>query len=258
MNPDGMRCDEVGERLVDGWDRTLGEDERAELEEHLAGCPACRDEARQLEALWARLGGIEPAIEVPSQRLRARFYSFLAEEERRHRAGRWSDRLGRRLAALWPRERQAQMALAAASLVLGVGVGLAGAGLGTGAEVRALRGELASVSESVGLSLLTHPAATERLRGVSLAGRAAADQRVVEALVDVVRSDPNDNVRLAAIEALAQRLDEPGVGPRLLEVLPVQSSPLLQMTLLEVLLPQNGPQVLEVAEPLLEAKGQSA
>ena len=37
-----------------------------------------------------------------------------------------------------------------------------------------------------------------------------------------------------------------------MRTLPEQSSPLLQMTLLDVLLPADGQRVLEAAEPLLE------
>ena len=73
--------------------------------------------------------------------------------------------------------------------------------------------------------------------------------------VELVRNDPSANVRLAAIEALAGRLDEPGVGLRLLRTLPEQSSPMLQMTLLDVLLPVGEGDVIEVAAPLLETEG---
>ncbi len=246
-----MNCEDYAERLVDRWDGRLSAHERSELDRHLEGCAECRVEASALEGLWQQLGSIESEIVVPSQRLRARFYTFLAEEERRRRSSGLA-RFGEWLSRLWPREPQAQMALVAAGLVLGVGIGLTSAGLGARSEMTALRGELASVSESVGLSLLSHPAATERLRGVSLTGAAAADDRVVDALIELVASDPNVNVRLAAIEALALRINQPGVKPQLLGTLPAQDSPILQMTLLDVLLPEDGELVLEAAEPLLD------
>ena len=247
-----MNCDDLGDRLVDGWDDRLSAAERAELEVHLASCEGCRGEAEQLEAMWLRLGTLDTEVEVPSERLRSRFYAFLAAEQRhRDRAG-WRHRLGSAIETAWPRRLQSQMALVAATLVLGVALGVAGAGTGASSEVRALRLELASVSESVGLSLLTHPAATERLRGVGLTDRSAGDERVVAALLEIVKSDPNVNVRLAAIEALALRIEQPGVKPRLLRTLPSQQSPLLQMTLLDVLLPSDSDRVLEVAAPLLE------
>ena len=43
-----MNCDDLGERLVDSWDDLLDEAEGRELEQHLSGCDACRDEAEQL------------------------------------------------------------------------------------------------------------------------------------------------------------------------------------------------------------------
>ena len=71
----------------------------------------------------------------------------------------------------------------------------------------------------------------------------------------LVEKDPNTNVRLAAIEALALRIRQPGVKPRLLKTLSHQESPLLQMTLLDVLLPEDHERVLEAAGPLLEDEG---
>ena len=154
---------------------------------------------------------------------------------------------------LWPQQPQLQAAFVAGALALGVFVGAGVSGFGPGTELEALRAELAQVSENVSLSLLTHSAASERIRGVSLTSSGGADERIVEGLLVLVESDPNINVRLAAIEALALRISQPGVGPRLLKALPQQESPLLQMTLLDVLLPAGlGNGVIEAARPLLE------
>ena len=222
----------------------------AALEEHLSGRDDFLEESAHLEAMWRELGSLENDIAVPAERLRSRFYAFLADERRRRETGGWR-RFAGALESWWPARPQTRLALVAATLVLGVALGATVAGRDAGAEVRALREELSSVSGTVSLSLLTHPAATERLRGVSLADRAPADDRIVGALLEIVAEDPNDNVRLAAIEALAPRLGQPGVKPRLLRTLPGQDSPLVQMTLLDVLLPADGVEVLEAAEPLL-------
>jgi hypothetical protein len=249
-----MNCDDLGERLMSSWNEELSDAERRDLERHLADCGDCRQEADDLEALWHSLGALDPRIEVPSETLRSRFYGFLAEEQRRRAAGGWWQRAGAALESLWPARVQTQAALVAVALVLGLGIGLLGGGAGTGSEIAALRSELASVSETVSLSLLTHPAASERIRGVGLTTRASADERIVDGLLELVRSDPSANVRLAAIEALAGRIEEPGVGLRLLRTLPEQTSPMLQMTLLDVLLPVGEDDVLEAAAPLLESE----
>ncbi len=246
-----MNCDDLGDKLVDSWDDQLSESERHELERHLAGCEACREESAQLEIFWNRLGTLEAEVVVPSARLRSRFYSFLAEQEHRRRAG-FVERTGLWLGGLWPRQPQLQAAWVAGALAVGVVIGAAASGFGAGSEIEALRTELASVSESVSLSLLTHSAASERIRGVGLTTRADGDERIVEGLLSLVESDPNTNVRLAAIEALALRIRQPGVKPRLLKTLPGQQSPLLQMTLLDVLLPEDEQQVFEAAGSLLE------
>jgi predicted anti-sigma-YlaC factor YlaD len=243
-----MKCDDLGERLVDSWDNLLAEAERLELEQHLTGCEACRDEAEQLEIFWKQLEGLDSEVVVPSERLRSRFYTFLAEEEHRRRA-RLGERLGTWLSNLWPAQPLGQAAWVAGALALGVVVG--SGTFGAGSEIKALRAELASVSENVSLSLLTHSAASERIRGVGLAARTNGDERIIEGLLALVENDPNTNVRLAAIEALALRMGQPGVGPRLLGTLPRQQSPLLQMTLLDVLLPADPERVLEAAQPLL-------
>lgn len=245
-----MNCDDLGDRLVDSWNEQLTGEQRDELDRHLAECDSCREEAEALGVFWHQLGDLDPAVDVPSDRLRSNFYAFLAEEQARRADTVWS-RAVSWLDALWPRQPQLQAAMVAVALVGGVGVGWLAA-RGEDPEIAALRAELSAVSETVSISLLTHPAASERLRGVGLTARAASDERIVDGLLDLVRSDPNDNVRLAAIEALAGRLEEPGVKPRLLRTLPEQSSPLLQMTLLDVLLPADGQRVLEAAEPLLE------
>lgn len=245
-----MNCDDLGDRLVDSWNEQATEGDREELERHLAECAGCREEADALSAFWQQLGDLDDAATVPSNRLRSRFYSFLAEEQARQSGTVWS-RLASWLDAVWPRRPQLQAALVTVALVGGIAVGWL-AGRGENPEIAALRAELSAVSESVSISLLTHPAASERLRGVGLTAGAAGDQRIVESLLELVRKDPNINVRLAAIEALAGRLEEPGVKPRLLRTLPEQSSPLLQMTLLDVLLPADGQQVFEAAQPLLE------
>ena len=65
---------------------------------------------------------------------------------------------------------------------------------------------------------------------------ATPDERVVGALLDTVKQDPNVNVRLAAVDALAGLLDRPGVGRGLLEALDAQDAPLMQVTLAELLL----------------------
>jgi putative zinc finger protein len=228
-----MRCPEMMERLTDRLHGRLDGQSDRELTEHLAGCPACRAEAEQTEGLWRRLGGLEASEDVPSARMRSRLWAALsAYEERRSGLG---GRLREAIERLWPREPAWQLAFTAAALVVGL---LAGSRLTPNAsgEIRALRGELHSMQQTISVSLLQHQSASERLRGVDLSTRVTTDDTVIAALLDTVRHDTNVNVRLAAIDALAPVVARPPVSRELLAMLEGQDSTLVRASVAEVLL----------------------
>jgi hypothetical protein len=60
-----MTCERVNERLDDYLDGELGEAEFQEVELHLAGCAACREEERGLRAVIALAAAAPPRQEPP-------------------------------------------------------------------------------------------------------------------------------------------------------------------------------------------------
>ncbi len=222
-----------------------------EVAEHLATCETCRREAEELARLWNGLAALETA--PPAEELRPRFDALLhayqaglegtapaagaSDPVRSHgRAPRW-------LAALLPAAGSPALRLApVAAVALLVGLGL-GALLGArrGADVDSLRAEVHSLNEMVALSLLDQPSAVERLRGVAYGGRLdRPDRPVLAALVKTATADPNVNVRLAALDALAPVASEPPVQEALIRALPHQDSPLVQIALVDLLLDTDG------------------
>ena len=99
-------------------------------------------------------------------------------------------------------------------------------------EVAALRDEV----RTVGLALLDHQSASERLLGVEWSRRTAQSPEVVDALLERVQYDSNLSVRLAAVDALRADLDRPDVIDGLAIALARQESPLLQVALTDALL----------------------
>jgi hypothetical protein len=168
--------------------------------------------------------------------MRARLWAALSVYEERR--GGLGGRLRGALERLWPREPAWQLGFTVAALVVGV---LAGARLSPSStgEIRALRGELRSMQETISVSLLQHQSASERLRGVELSTRVAPDERVIAALLDTVRHDTNVNVRLAAITALTPVVARPPVSRELLAMLRGQDSTLVRAGVAEVLLRAN-------------------
>ncbi|HEY8519343.1 MAG TPA: zf-HC2 domain-containing protein [Gammaproteobacteria bacterium] len=237
-----MSCERTVELLSDRLKGLLSAEEQRELEAHLESCPACREESQGIEELWAAMGTLQEDDDVPHERMRARFHAALAAHEERM-AGTPFDRL---IARFWPQRPALQAGLTAAALVLGL---LVGQWLPSPAdrEIERLREDV----RLVGVALLDHRSAAERLRGVEWSQRAASDDRVARALLDTVRYDSSLNVRLAAAEALRGRLDSPEVAATLLAVLEAEQAPLMQVTLADMLLEARVDGAAAVVDALL-------
>jgi hypothetical protein len=206
----------------------LSEGESQDLAAHLASCETCRSELSRIGALWQSLDLLP--LEEPGGQVRERFYEMLGA----YRQG---------LASAEPRKTVAwwQMAAAAALLAVGLGIGYGVRGNGplfggAPAEVSQLREEVANMRQLVALSLMQQQSASDRLRGVTWAYRAEpSDREVLGALVTAVNHDTNVNVRLAAVDALRKFSASPETRRAVVEALPSQTTPLVQVALIDLL-----------------------
>jgi hypothetical protein len=233
-----MRCEEARDQLADRLTGALDERAERDVRQHLGGCAECRREAEAIESLWARLGAIsaEPA---DSSVMRARFYAMLEGYEQGRDSSR--ERSAWNVVSAWVegwslRRLALQAAVAAALLVLGILVGRQmPAGLRTsGEDIAGLRRELQDVRQVAMLSLMQQQSASERLKGVSWSDRIdRPGEQVVDALLDTLMHDPNVNVRLASVDALARFADEQRVRLGAVEALGQADSPLVQIALID-------------------------
>jgi hypothetical protein len=72
------------------------------------------------------------------------------------------------------------------------------------------------------------------------------DPRVTKSLLDALRYDPSVNVRLAALDALSDAMDESDVRKTLVAALPSQSSPLVQLAMVELVVEARDRESLDV------------
>lgn len=238
-----MNCDQSKQLFADYWSQSLMDADEVALETHLAGCEVCRGELDRLGRLWRELE-VLPSLDFqgePSARLRGRFYETLsayrqglesAPSPRKFQPGKW-------LAGLWPRQIGWQVGLSFGLLILGIGAGygLRSTGSRQGpTEVAELRAEVNNMRQLVALSLLQQQSASERLRGVSFAYRVEpSDSEVLAALLQTVNHDPNVNVRLAAVDALHPFAAAPATREAVIQALPRQTTPLVQVALIDLL-----------------------
>ena len=114
------------------------------------------------------------------------------------------------------------------------------------------------MKKTVMLAMLENSSASERMKAVHFAQELSGpDEAVLTALARTVNDDPNVNVRLLAVEALALYADHPKVREALVQAIVRQESPLVQLALAEVMLALNEKRAVEpirkiIASPLVD------
>ncbi len=242
-----MNCDRIREQIPEVLAGRLDATTREKLIDHLETCSACRADVAELGVVWRGFDAM--AEPEPSPQMRARFLETLhAYEEGFQEAQRkqtYSAPQPRWWSALWPAQPAWAAACAAVLLVMG---GLGGRYLlsprsaepGANPELSQLRGQVESLRQLVALSLLQEQSASARLRGVTYSYQMTQpDREVQQALLHAVNHDSNVNVRLSAVDALAKFATNPDVRRALVDSLPVQDSPLVQIALIDLLVQLN-------------------
>jgi hypothetical protein len=231
-----MKCEQYRARLPEFWENALAVEDRASLELHLASCTACRAEADSLGSIWQGLGRIPDA--EPSRDLRRRFYERLDAYQQGLLASKGAARPGlfERMHNWFPMRPAYQAAFGVALLTAGFFAGYRVDNKRDDAQISQLRTEVGNMRQLVTLSLLQQQNASERLKGVNWAYRVEqSDTEVLSALLYTVNHDPNVNVRLAAVDALHAFNASPVARKGLVQAIPRQESPLVQVALIDTL-----------------------
>jgi hypothetical protein len=214
-----MACQDGTVHIADYLAGTLSPEQVEAFRAHVATCAACRDDVTAAEETWQQLGRIPPM--TPDLRtMRTRFDAMLD--------GYRDGRVGH------PR-RVARTALAAAAmLMLGIAIGRETARPAADPQLAAMRTELGAMRQMMSLSLLQQPSASARLQGVVSIGQIDdPGSDVIAALLDTLKHDTNANVRLATVDALKPFMDRDLVRRGTLDALPTQTSPLVQIALID-------------------------
>lgn len=245
-----MKCEKIQEMFADEWAGELDHEERTALEQHLAGCEACRSERERLNDLWGRLAEIPS--EEPRHETRQRFYSMLETYRRAHAPKKRS--LGERLAMAMRLRPAFQLGLGMLLISGGFAVGYLARSVQNGhEEIAGLRSEVHAMRQMVTISLLKQQSASERLKGVSWSAQVTRpDAEFLSTLVHTLNYDPNVDVRLAAVDALARFAGYPEIRRNLVQSLSLQDSPLVQISLIDLLVQLHEQQSIDMLKQLVD------
>lgn len=195
-------------------------------------------ENRAEQALWQALDDLPR--EEPLPRMRRDFYRQLEAASIESPAARLRSWLGLSGNGGW--------VTAVACVVVGVTIGQiwnAPADTDPG-RLAALEQNVALLNRELILDRLQDASASQRLRAViDAAYLAGTDTEITRALLARATGDRVDSVRTAAIDALGPSVTEAGVGSELMRLLESAESPIVQLSLVDVVLRNGSPEQVE-------------
>jgi len=256
-----MTCADAKARLPDWLTNELPPTDRVALDTHVAQCADCQQELAATRQLWQRLATV-PTPE-PRPEMQTRFYAMLDSFEMEQAAkpqpfwARWTVYVQQR----WSANRAAQLAYSLLLLSIGAAAGYwlqqpQEQDIAYQERIDTLSVQVQEMRQMMMLSLLENPSATERLRAVGFTKDIPeADSHVIDALLMTLNNDPNVNVRLVTLEALADLAHDARVREGLVQSLTRQESPLVQVALADVMVKLQEKRSLKPLRQLLRQPG---
>jgi hypothetical protein len=230
-----MTCEKVREQIPELLAGRLDPAARESVVEHLETCAGCRTEVAELNAVWRGMDNLnDPADATPDPAAKARFLEVL----RAYEAGLAMAHAApaRAKVVAFPSHPAWRAAIAAGLLAVGVFAGRYIAQPQDHAEISSLKGQVEGLRQMVALSMLQQQSPSARMRGVTYSEQISQpDREVVDALLFAVQNDSNENVRQSAVDALQKFSADPRVIPTLVASIPEQTSPLVQISVIDML-----------------------
>jgi hypothetical protein len=234
-----MNCERMREQIPEALAGRLDKTAREALVEHLETCAGCRTEVAELNAVWRGLESLKAGMDVaPDTSAKVRFQEMMAAYQAGMAAGQPAVR--HRRVAWFPAQPVWQLAAAAGLLVGGILFGRYLPAGGGNPEMAQLRAQVENLHQMVALSMLQQQSPSARMRGVTYSEKIAQpDPLVLDALLQAVNHDSNVNVRLSAVDALQKFAADPEVARAMVTSIPAQESPLVQISLVDMLVQWN-------------------
>nr|NQU90579.1 HEAT repeat domain-containing protein [Bacteroidota bacterium] len=213
------------------------------------------EDVNDLEGLKTLSGTmLEWQIPEPSERVKDNFYSLLAREQQKQAAKEKRFSVQTISERINPKIWLPRLAYAAVFLLLGY---IVGQGFTPNREYRediqAMSLEIQQVREVMMLTLINDPMASERLKAVGTSQYLNnPDDKIITALLNTLNEDPNENVRLAAVDALLQFSGKSEVRQGLIESISIQDSPMMQIALADGMAAINGKEAVPYFRELLQ------
>jgi anti-sigma-K factor RskA len=242
-----MNCKDVEILIIDYLDNLLPEEEQKIVATHIETCESCKQMRNETSQMLKKI--VEEKEEKPSAALKMNFYQMLEEEKKKiekpERISKERTITVRRLISI-----AAQFVIFVA---VGVAIGWYSGQKSSQPELAQLNQKIDQLSQQVHYASLNQPTASQRIKVINeINSSEQVDGKMLDALINSMNGDESVNVRLTAIYALADYKHIPKVKDAFIESLSMQNDPLLQVTLINLLVTINDSKVKPALKEIID------
>ncbi len=246
-----MECKNIKPLLIDFVDKKLTVEKTQLVKEHLKKCKSCREELDDLIVLIEEMSKI--GDEKPDESLRMNF-EMMIEDERKKIKSKHVVEMKTQSTPAWLISPFGRIAAGFALLISGVLLGLLlNRDHDSNTEMAGMKNELNQMKEMLILTKLELPSASQRILATNYIDEIdVPDDNILIALIKTMNNDPNANVRMAALNALSKFKGQHIIRDALVESLSIQTDPIIQISLINLLIELQEKRAVEKMKKLLE------
>ncbi len=219
--------------ITDYIDGNLSEERKREFDAYVEEGHIDMEEIKAIIALQGRIERTEQPI--PGAAMSEAFYTMLNNVKETDSKKEVSFKLEQ----LWPMlfgTNMGRLAFGMVLLIVGVVVGRGVTGITYKNQLSELSTQMTDMKEMMMMSMLEEESVTQRLKGVQMSSElVSSNKEVTDAMFLTLNSDESTNVRMAALNLLAQYANDPNIREGLINSIAKQESPLMQIALAELM-----------------------
>lgn len=236
-----MNCEEAMQAFLNA--REMGTTCDKTVEQHLRECEVCRQEVAETDHLFETIS--KDVVLPPPPSIRKAFEMALANE------------IAASPKMVTPRRDIFRIsfltaAAACALLVLGIGIGH----LLTRTKDNPPFSETFNRSQTDSATSASYQSSSDRIETINTSvEKSEPHDSLLVTLTNILASDKNSNVRMAALYALTKYADDPYVHKHLISALARETEPVIQVLLINLLTERKEPGAIDAIQNLIKNEG---
>lgn len=238
--------------ITDYIDGNLTADRQREFDKYVAEGHIDMTEVDAIKALQGRMESAE--VPEPPAAMSENFYTMLNEAK----AQKSTDRNAWNLDRIWQLlfgTNSGRLAFGMAVLAIGVVLGRGFSGSAYQNELKSLSNQMTEMQQMMSMAMLEEESVSERLKGVQMSSQlVSSNKEVTDAMFVTLNNDESTNVRMAALNLLAEYADDPNIREGLINSISEQESPLMQLALAELMVELQEPKAIEEFKEIIEGE----